>query len=245
MSTPKCHTATQRDLDRLEKWAESHEVQQEGQNPEPGKKQTQYMLRTTQIERRFVEKDSRVLVGTMLTMSQQSVPVVKKANGILGSIRNSMASMFEGGDLEPCTQFWAAQYNTSMDIMESLARCHKNGQGTGASIKQKQRERGLFSLEKRRLREDLISVRRYLKERCRGWSQALFSGSQCQDKRQWTQGVSPEYQDTLLCCVGDGPLALITQRLWRSPKAPWTWPWVLCSGCPVCTGVGLEGPRSP
>ena len=120
-------------------------------------------MRATQIERRFIEKNSRVLVGTKLTMSQQSVPLVKKANGIIGSIRNSMASMFEGGDLEPCTQFWAAQYNTSMDIMESLARCHKNGQGTGASIKQKQRERGLFSLEKRRLRGDLISVHRYLK----------------------------------------------------------------------------------
>lgn len=78
-------------------------------------------MRATQIERRFIEKNSRVLVGTKLTMSQQSVPLVKKANGILGSIRNSMASMFEGGDLEPCTQFWAAQYNTSM-VVRSVQR---------------------------------------------------------------------------------------------------------------------------
>lgn len=44
-------------------------------------------------------------MDTKLTMSQQSVLVVKKVNGILGSIRNGMVSTFEGGDLEPCAQF--------------------------------------------------------------------------------------------------------------------------------------------
>lgn len=43
-------------------------------------------------------------MDTKLTMSQLSV-LVKKVNGILGSIRNSMASMFEGSDLEPCARF--------------------------------------------------------------------------------------------------------------------------------------------
>lgn len=37
------------------------------------------------------------------------------------------------------------------------------------------RKSGMFTLRKRRLRKDLISVCKYLKDKSRGWSQALLS----------------------------------------------------------------------
>ncbi|KAK4828522.1 hypothetical protein QYF61_026944 [Mycteria americana] len=52
----------------------------------------QYVLGVDQLESSFAEKDLRVLVDTKLTMSQQCALVAKKANGILGCIRRSVAS---------------------------------------------------------------------------------------------------------------------------------------------------------
>lgn len=52
----------------------------------------------------------------------------------------------------------------------------------------------------------------YMKGRCKkGQSQALFSGAQGQNQRQWTQtetwDVPPEHLETLLCYEGEGALA--------------------------------------
>lgn len=50
----------------------------------------------------------------------------------------------------------------------------------------------------------------------RGWIQALFSGTQCQDKRQWTQSrtqeVHSDHQAVLPCCLGDGAPAQAAQK---------------------------------
>jgi len=80
----------------------------------------QYMLRATQLESSLAEKDLGVLVDTRLNMSQKHVLAAKKANGILGYIRQSMASRLRevilplcsalvGPHLEHCVQFWASQ----------------------------------------------------------------------------------------------------------------------------------------
>ena len=52
----------------------------------------QYRLGADLLERTSVEKGQGVLVDNRLSMSQQCVLVAKKANGILGCIKKSMAS---------------------------------------------------------------------------------------------------------------------------------------------------------
>ena len=51
-----------------------------------------YRLRDNLLERSSVEKDLGVLQDNRLAMSQQYAPVAKKANGILGCIKKSVAS---------------------------------------------------------------------------------------------------------------------------------------------------------
>ena len=77
------------------------------------------------------EKHFEVLVDTKLNKSQQCALTAKKANGIMGCIRQSIVSRLREvmlplysvmvrPHLEYCVQSWAPQYKREMHILERV-----------------------------------------------------------------------------------------------------------------------------
>ncbi|KAK4816037.1 hypothetical protein QYF61_011027 [Mycteria americana] len=189
----KGREALQRDLDRLESWAIINHMKFNKNKcwilhlgrGNPG---YMYKLGDERLESSPVERDLEVWVDGKLNMSQQCALAAKTANSVLGCIKHSIANWSREVIAPPGTslvwhhlkysvQFWVPQYKEDIKLWECVQRrMTKMVKGLeGKTYEEHQRSLSLFSLEKRRLRGDLITAYSFLKGGSRVGAADLFS----------------------------------------------------------------------
>uniref|UniRef100_A0A8C3F1V3 Reverse transcriptase domain-containing protein n=1 Tax=Chrysemys picta bellii TaxID=8478 RepID=A0A8C3F1V3_CHRPI len=134
-----------------------------------------YKLGTEWLGSSSAEKDVGVTVDEKLDMSQQCVLVAKKANGTLGCISRSIASRSRDMIIPLYLTLGLIWSTVSSFGPHTTRRMWKNWEESSReqqkrlgglehmTYEERLRELGLFSLQKRRMRWDLIAAFNYLK----------------------------------------------------------------------------------
>ncbi|XP_078059894.1 uncharacterized protein LOC144485672 [Mustelus asterias] len=147
----------------------------------------QYKMKGTILSSVEDQKDLGVRVHRTLKSASQVEDAVKKAYGVLAFInrgiefrsREIMLQLYRTlvrPHLEYCAQFWSPHYRKDVEAIERVQRRFTRmlpGLG-GMPYEDRLRELGLFSLERRRMRGDLIEVYKMLRGLDRVDSQRLF-----------------------------------------------------------------------
>ena len=138
--------------------------------------EAEYKLGSTSITKSKKERDLGVIIANTGKAAEQCTAAVKKANAILGMIKRNIE--FKSKDiiirlykslvrprLEHCVQAWSPLLRKDIDMIERVQRrATKLIEGyKDLSYDDRLEKTGLISLEKRRVRGDLIQVFKMLK----------------------------------------------------------------------------------
>ena len=182
----------QRDIDRMQSWAEKWQMEF---NPDKcevihfGRTNlnVDYRVKGRVLKNVEEQRDLGVHIHRSLKVATQVDRAVKKAYGVLAFINRGLEFKNRGvmlqlyrtlvrPHLEYCVQFWSPHYKKDVEALERVQRRFTRMLPglEGRSYEERLRELGLFSLERRRLRGDLIEVYKMMKGIDRVNVQRLF-----------------------------------------------------------------------
>ncbi|KAE8583167.1 hypothetical protein XENTR_v10020449 [Xenopus tropicalis] len=153
--------------------------------------QAPYTLNGTALGKSIMEKDLGVLVDNKLGCSKQCQAASARANKVLSCIKRGIDSWEEGvilpfyrqqvrPHLEYAVQSWSPVLKRDIIELERVQRrATKVVKGMESlSYEERLAKLGLFTLEKRRLRGDMITMYKYIRGSYNNLSNALFRSFQ-------------------------------------------------------------------
>uniref|UniRef100_A0A8C5LT35 Reverse transcriptase domain-containing protein n=1 Tax=Leptobrachium leishanense TaxID=445787 RepID=A0A8C5LT35_9ANUR len=185
-------TSLQRDLDRLGDWALKWQMKfnlDKCKVMHFGVKNTQaiYTLNGTELGKSKQEKDLGIIIDFKLSNNVQCQTAAAKASKVLACIKRGVHSRDENiilplyksmvrPHLEYAVQFWAPVLKKDIISLEKVQRrATKLIRGMeGLSYEERLTSLNLFSLEKRHLRGDLITLYKYIRGHYQPLSDNLF-----------------------------------------------------------------------